>query len=273
MMLQTKVRLLYCIAAAAALSGLQISSSSSVAQPVTATPVGNAIWKPVDFHVFTAPASSDEEFFGTNNSLLPSPKHQPHDDLIVGPGVPHAGPYDTELAQGVAANGYREGPVFSAADFSGAPNGVYFVWMNVPNPGTTGSSPDFASGPIIPNAIFPLSTVVEIHRNGEVVDGGAFDASPLDGSLNPPFAVDGYSHAPFFLEEDLTFLPGLAATGQYAFQVRMIDQQGNGWQIVAPFQVVPEPASVGLLVIAFVCIGHCTRIRTFGNNRRTMRWW
>jgi hypothetical protein len=259
---QTRSRVRCCIAAAAALAGLGISSSFAVAQPVTATPVGNPIWKPFDFHVFTAPASSDEEFFGTNNSLLPSPNHQPHDDLIVGPGIAHAGPYDTELAQGVTASGYREGPIFSVDDFSGAPNGVYFVWMNVPNPGTTGSSPDYASGPIIPNTIFPLSTVVEIVRNGEVVDGGAFDAAALDGSLNPPFSVDGYSHQPFFLEEDLTFLPGLAAIGQYAFQVRMIDQQGHGWQIVAPFQVVPEPASFALFVFALFVVGGCTRNRT-----------
>ena len=247
---------------AVALLGTLTSTAMLMAQPVTATLVGNPIWKPVDFHVFTAPASSDEEFFGTNNSLLPSPKHLPHDDLIVGPGVAHAGPYETELAQGIAANGYREGPLFSADDFSGTPNGVYFVWMNVPNPGTTGSSPDFAGGPIIPNTIFPLSTTIEVLRNGEAVDGLAFDAAALDGTLNPPFVVDGYSHQPLFLEEDLTFLPGFAAAGHYEFSVRMIDQQGHGWEISAPFQVVPEPVSFGLFVFALVCIGGCLRIRS-----------
>ena len=115
-------------------SGLYLSTSPVSAQPATISPIGNPIWKPVDFHLFTAPASTDEEFFHTNSSLLPSPQHEPHDDLVVGPGTSHAGPYHTELAAGLAAQGYPERSLFPVEEFYGAPNGVYFVWMNVPDP-------------------------------------------------------------------------------------------------------------------------------------------
>lgn len=249
------------------LSGLYLSTSPVSAQPTTISPIGNPIWKPVDFHLFTGPASSDEEFFQTNSTLLPLPKHEPHGDLVVGPGTSHAGPYQTELAAGLVAQGYPERSVFSVEEFSGKPNGVYFVWMNLPNPGTIGSSPDFASGSIIPNSLFPMSVPIEIWRNGEMVDSGEFDAKALDANLNPPFSVEGHSHFPYFLEEDATYLPGIPLRGNYEFRVRMIDQQGNGWQISAPFEVVPEPATFGLFVIAIFCIGGGTRIRPCGTTK------
>ena len=92
-----------------------------------------------------------------------------------------------------------------------------------------------------------MSVPIEIWRNGAMVDGGEFDAKALDANLNPPFSVEGHSHFPYFLEEDLTFLPGVPPIGNYEFRVRMIDQQGNGWQFTAPFQVVPEPTGLALL--------------------------
>jgi hypothetical protein len=205
--------------------------------------LGDPIWRPVDFHLFSAPIGSFEtgfqEFVNTALSLLPPPNHQFHPQLLVGPGAPHAPPYDTELAQGVAAQGFEEGRVFGASDFSGT-NGIWFVWMVVPDPGTTGSSPDFASGPIIPNTLFPITVRIVTTRNGEVFDTSATSAVPPlnDPSLDPSFDVEGHSHFPYFVADAAIFGPaGVGPAGNYRYTITMTDQQGNGWTINAHFVV------------------------------------
>jgi hypothetical protein len=206
--------------------------------------IGDPIWRPVDFHLFSAPIgtpeSGFEEFVTTLLSLLPPPNHQFHPQLVVGPGAPHAPPYDTELAQGVATLGFEEGRVFGASEFSDA-NGIYFVWMNVPDPGSTGSSPDFASGPIIPNTLFPITITGVSTRNNKVFDPALanFEVPPLDDPrLTPPFDVEGHSHFPFFIGEATVFGPGdVGPAGNYKYTVTMTDQQGNGWTIHAHFVV------------------------------------
>lgn len=205
--------------------------------------IGDPIWRPVDFHLFSAPIGSPpdfEGFFSTVFSLLPPPNHAPHDQLLVGPGDPHAPPYDAELAQGVAALGFEEEHVFGASEFSGT-NGVYLVWMVVPDPGTTGSSPDFASGPIIPNTLFPITIVGVSTRNGTVFDAALANSSvpPLDDpALTPPFDVDGHSHFPFFIAEAAIFGPGdVGPAGNYKYVITMTDQQGNGWRVHAHYVV------------------------------------
>lgn len=204
--------------------------------------IGNPNWRPVDFHVFSAVIGTSDtgfqEFFQTTESLLPPPNHRAHPSLGVGPGDPHAGPYDDELGQGVADRGFTDKLVFDAAEFSGG-NGVYFVYMNVPAPGTTGSSPDFAAGPIIPNSRFPIHFDGDMLRNGALFDA-AFDSDlpPLDSSLDPPFNVDGPSHFPSFFADSIEFgPPGTAAAGNYQYHVTMTDTTGSGWFIRAPFQV------------------------------------
>ena len=42
--------------------------------------------------------------------------------------------------------------------------------MLVPDPGITGSSRDFASGPVIPNSLFPIATNVDVWLDGVLVD-------------------------------------------------------------------------------------------------------
>jgi hypothetical protein len=205
--------------------------------------IGDPIWRPVDFHLFSAPIGSPpnfEGFFSTIFSLLPPPNHRFNPPLPVGPGDPHTPPYDAELAQGVAALGVEEGRVFGASQFSGT-NGVYLVWMVVPDPGTTGSSPDFASGPIIPNTLFPITVIGVSTRNGEVFDANLANSRvpPLDDpTLTPSFDVEGHSHFPFFIAEATIFGPGnVGPAGNYKYTVTMTDQQGNGWTIHAHYVV------------------------------------
>ena len=130
--------------------------------------------------MFTAPIGTFEsgfaEFVALTEELLPPPNHIPIPPVFgVGPGAPHDRPYDRELAEGVDANGLVDRHSFPASAFSDElGNGIYLVGMIVPDPGVTGRSPDFASGPIIPNSLFPLVVTGIATRNGQPFDRSWF---------------------------------------------------------------------------------------------------
>jgi hypothetical protein len=120
---------------------------------VTLTRVGAPVWKPTDFQLFSAPADTQAAFNHTIDLLLP----------LEGPGAAlpysaHTGAYDQELSANVAAAGFVNQTVFPQSAITLDPNGVYFTYMMVPDPGVVGSSRDFASGPVIPNSLFPFTT-------------------------------------------------------------------------------------------------------------------
>jgi len=220
------------------------SADSPPTQGVHITPIGSPTWQPVDFHLFSAPigtaASGYAEFLDTLLALLPPPNHVFNPSLTVGPGAPHSPPYNSELANSVASLGFREGVRFDTSEFSNG-KGVYLVWMNVPAPGTTGSSPDFASGPIIPNSLFPIHvSFSDLHNNKLFSVPGEFDVPPLDANLTPPFDVDGHSHFPVFVADNADFGPvGGKLNGSYEYRIVMTDQSGNGWLIKGHFVVAP----------------------------------
>ena len=49
--------------------------------------------------------------------MLPSPNHEPHNQLFIGPGAPHSPPYDTEIADGLASAGIIAKNVFTPNEF------------------------------------------------------------------------------------------------------------------------------------------------------------
>ncbi len=210
--------------------------------------IRHPIWKPVDFQMFTAKIGSFEsgfaEFGAVTEALLPPPKHVPALPAFgTGPGSPHGPPYGRELAKSVAANGFVDRHIFGPAAFSAkTENGVYLVFMIVPRPGTNGRSPDFRSGPIIPNAVFPITIKGVAFRNGEVFDpflAPESELPPLDEKVAPRFAgMDGHSHIPIFLADNqLLGPPNTPEYGWYRYLITLKDRDGNGWRIVARFQV------------------------------------
>jgi hypothetical protein len=215
-------------------------AAGTIVTPVIAVPIGTPTWKPVDFHLFSAPvgtaASGYAEFGETMQAVLPPPFYQPHPNLGVGPGAPHPPPYTADLAHGVSHLGFREGLLFRASEFSNGA-GIWLAWMVVPAHGATGSSPDFASGPIIPNALFPIHVFGTDRHNGRPFSVlGDFDVPPLDNSLTPPFNVDGHSHFPIFFADNADFGPaGAKLPGLYEYRIVMLDRLGNGWRIEAAF--------------------------------------
>ena len=204
--------------------------------PVSLTRVGNPIWRPVDFHMFTAPAEPFDEVFVpfTESLFLPQPT------------VP---PYDNFLGDRLAATGIQDATVFVPADIDGAPRGVYLIYTYIPDPGTIGTS--FAAGPIIPNRLFPLTIDHDLHRNGVIVDPLAYD------DVSPPEqGFDGKAYESIFIVEDaLYFPPGTKLPGSYEYRGILRDAEGNGWNIVAPFQVVPEPSNVTVILLLSAHLG------------------
>ena len=217
------------------------AGSDSVVQ---LTQIGHPRWHPANFLMFSAPIGTAPDFAGfatTALAILPPPNHVFNPDLLVGPGAPHSPPYTNELANGVAALKYHQGQSFNAAEFSNG-NGMWLVWMNVPKPGTTGSSPDFTSGTIIPNSVFPIHVEGISLRNGEVFDPYLVNTNvPALNALTTPFNVDGASHFPMFIADGLELGPaGTNPPGNYEYQMTMTDAQGNGWSIVADFTITAK---------------------------------
>ena len=207
--------------------------------PVELTRVGNPIWRPTDFHLFTAPADTDEAFFAVA-------------DAVLGPAVgpPRQPPYDDLLSGNMAAAGIQDATQFLPSHIGGAPFGIYHAYALVPDPGETGSSFQFASGPIIPNRLYPLVFDHDLLRNGVVVDPEVFDG---EDSTAPGF--DGQSHTLFLLEENASYFPNVTVlTGDWQFRAVLRDAEGNGWNISVPFTVVPEPAGAVPVAIALALL-------------------
>jgi hypothetical protein len=105
-----------------------------------------------------------------------------------------------------------------------------------------GSSPDFARGPIVPNALFPINVSGVTYRNSAVYDPNlaTFAVPALNSpSVVPPFNVDGSSHFPIFIADNSDFgPPGTRLPGLYSYKLTMRDTSGNGWTISTFFVVV-----------------------------------
>jgi hypothetical protein len=128
--------------------------------------------------------------------------------------------------------------------------------MLIPGPGSpTGSSPDFSSGPIIPNAIFPLTGDGNqpngTYTNGTFNDDLGILVVPAIDQV-PGFAgLDGHSHIPIFFADNFDFA-SRPIPGDYEYRISLLDNAGNGYQITASFQIVPEPP--GWLIMATACL-------------------
>jgi hypothetical protein len=223
--------------------GLLLSSVPQALGQITLQKVGNPTWRPADLHIFSAPVGRPPNFAGfeqTRGGILPPPNHKACQSLGIGPGAPHQPPYTLEMERGLEDSCLEDKMTFRVAEFT-LPNGVWFTWMVVPGPGSpTGSSPDFASGPIIPNSIFPFKFRGTLFRNGQVYDSAfGFDIPPLTPDLaGCPFNVDGHSHFPIFAAETKFFgPPGVDAEGRYEYRFQMRDKMGRGWNINGQFRV------------------------------------
>jgi hypothetical protein len=215
------------------------------------TKIGSPVWKPVDFQLFSAPGDTDAAFDATLDSLSPwDPRG------VTTYTTPHAPPYNTELSESAAAVGLVSHSIFPSKAISNDPNNVYFALTLLPDPGVTGSSRDFASGPVIPNSLFPVTGQGTLWIDGAF----AFDIGTGQIPLRPtdmPF--EGTSHRTIFTS---VWSRGPNNLGDYELRSSLRDSQGNGWNLVAPFRVVPEPSTLVIACIATIGIGTATRRKT-----------
>ncbi len=208
-------------------------TSTQVNGDIVITKVGTPGYDVVDSHLYTAPTQ------GYFQALFPN--HFPR--------VPHPGPYDQEFTEGLAATGYQEKQVFSVEDFTD-PNAVHLGWILVPNANAlTGSSFDFASGPIIPLATQPFRVRGDVFLNGAPFELGAF---AFDAGTNDGF--EGVSHFIIDVWENSAFAPpGLTDfVGDYEYRLTLRDTSNNGYDLLGRFSIaaVPEPGS--LLTVGLV---------------------
>jgi hypothetical protein len=208
--------------------------------------IGNPAWAPADLHVFAAPVGTAADEYAqalqTGEAILPPPHYEPNPTLGIGPGTPERPPYTHDLADGIEKVGYPGGPLFLPSQYSDGV-GVFLAYMVVPSITSRnfGSSPDFTRGPIIPNALFPISVTGVAYRNGAVYDPNLADFSvPALNTIVPPFAVDGSSHFPIFIFDNSESAGqlGTRLAGLYRYQLTMEDSSGNGWNITAFFVVL-----------------------------------
>lgn len=243
--MRKKLEFIVPLVVIAVLVALPVASASAAPPPVQGvrlTPIGSPIWAPVDVHLSSMYIgtwdSGFAEFCTNSLAILPPPNHVYHPALCVGPGAPHQGTYDSEMGTGIANLGLHQGVQFTPSEFSNG-MGVMVSFMVVPAPGTTGSSPDFDSGPIIPNSLFPIQARGIAYHNTKEFDPwlAYFDVPALD-QIDPPFLVDGHSHFPIFIVTNADFgPPGAKLNGSYTYKITMIDTSGNGWQIDVHFAV------------------------------------
>jgi hypothetical protein len=238
--------------------------------------VGNPTWQPVDFNFFSNQLGSFDDFSNTVRDVFHQPEHLPDPNYGVKPGAAHAPPYGNEVSANVAAAGFTKKDVFDAGEFSGG-RGVYLLWNVIASPSApVGSSPDFASGRIIPNSLFPIVFGGQTLRNGSLFDPNWSGVTPALTGFSPAISGDGYSHFPFFTGEIFEFQdtdpdpnvnpqPFTDPAGLYVHQFTLTDAQGNGWRIDAPFTVAPEPTSVAVMSVsgfALLARGRSRRCRS-----------
>ena len=228
------------------------SASIAAGAQVDVTKFGSPVWQPVDFHFVAADvgngANGYAEFFTLSQQILPEPNHKNYPNVGIGPGAPHGPPYDREIGDGLASLGLQDRTSFPVSDFSNG-RAVILTFMVVADGTETGSSPEFASGPIIPNDVFPITFELADKKNGQdFSEPGSFPV-PSHTTLDPAFAnLEGTSHFPFFLFENADFAkdPSAPLAGNYQFEVKLTDAGGNGYNLTAPFTITAAPPAIPL---------------------------
>jgi len=204
------------------------------------TKIGSPSWEPTGLTAIAGQVgSTTPDVFISFLGNLVAPNHAfDENDFVIGPAIAHPGPYDDEVGTLAEEKGFRPKQTFHASEFT-APGGIVILLNLVPSKGApVGSSFDFASGPIIPNALFPIAVDGDLFRDGVLYDP-FFDSSYAGYlGMTPPILRDGPSHLPWFFGENSGFgPPNVPATGKYEFKLKITDATGAGWQVQMPFSV------------------------------------
>jgi hypothetical protein len=224
-------------------SGNDASTQTDASAPldVAITPVGAPTWRPVDFQNFAAPFVSSSTGFDGSRATLDSVFGTLHvfSGGVYVPGTPHAPPYDGELERGVKNAGFVNTAELPSVDLK-APSGLYLAFFLVPDVGAAvGRSPDYASGPILPDSLFPISIQGDLYQENSVANPNFDSGYPPLSMLMPSASFDGYSHLPLIFATNMEFSAPPAADYSWRFELR--DTTGAGWSITLAFRLTPTP--------------------------------
>lgn len=203
--------------------------------------VGAPVWDLVDPHLFVAPtgANPDDGLFEATLSALLDPLHTFDPWFGIVAGVPHDAPYEREMADGLAAAGFRETTDLTVEEFE-PPNGAVLAWTLVPGDGAPlGSSPDFDRGPILAEEVFPIRTTGVLFRDGVVFDADWDVARSSLAAVAPELQLEGWSHLPDVWGESFAYAPeGVEdPRGDYVGVLWFRDATGAGWDVFVRFSV------------------------------------
>ena len=95
------------------LAAMPANAGDNDQSPAVVKPIGNPMWKPVDFHVFTA---QNADFAGQMKTLLYPLRHEPCAELGIGPGDPHQPPYLHEFQGNLLIVNISDSLVFKRAE-------------------------------------------------------------------------------------------------------------------------------------------------------------
>jgi len=205
-------------------------------------PVGHPTWEPKGAVVLVGGVGSASAGSGALVSFL-GDLFQPNHrffmrEFSIGPAQPHDGPYDDEAFALAVAAGVTPRQRLTTADYT-APSGVVVIINVVPGKGApSGSSFDFDSGPILPNARFPIHVLGSLLREGAPLE--LFDSYYLGyDQFMPAIAKDGPSHLFVLVADNSSFVPGVPAAGHYELHIQAVDETGDGagWNMIVPFVV------------------------------------
>ena len=222
-------------------------AAAATAGNVQAKPIGDLIWKPTDLNLFTAPIGTADtgyvEFGETQVAILPEPNHRPHPALGIGPGDPHARPYNHEIRRGLKSLGFDRGAQFTVEDFSDG-NCLSAGVHGRPQEPRLGAKGIVAGLRLRTDHSELAASLIDVtgsaERFGEPFSVLAdFSVPPLDDIAgHPSFDVDGHSHFPIFIADNIDFaLTPVDPAGRYEWTLRMLDQTGNGWKITVRFVI------------------------------------
>lgn len=199
--------------------------------------VGSPTWEVVDYVQFSAPLDANIAVpWSVGIDPIFGPMHVATGGnglgVLTTSNAAHTPDYDTELRMAMGMRGVANRVTRPATEII-EPAAMYVGFTIAPAASSTitGSSADFADGPIISRSLYPLSVELDFESGGmPLVDPTAYDIV-FTGGMNQ----DGNSHDHVFaaVRAGAGTPPGdLAAT--YSWEYTILDSTGSGYTFAIP---------------------------------------
>lgn len=163
--------------------------------------------------------------------------------VVTHPGLAHGTTYEGEPAARFAALGWDSGNHFKQVDWAIQPvPGRMLMFAGVIVPGATaptGSTRDYASGPMIPRNFGTLKVDADLYKDNVLVHADLDYDYPSLSATDPTSTEAGMSHMPVHVAE--TELNVALSPGTYRMHIHIYEAAvpANGWQIDVPFVIDP----------------------------------